>query len=365
MWRGSRKQRATSGASWRRSLLAGVIVLAGCAAPAVRLDQSTPASPSPRATNASSAAAVIERILEESEFSGAALVARGETVLYRGAMGLANRETGEANAPETRFKLGSVYKQLSAALVLTLVRDGLIEVNGSLCQGIESCPDSLHDVTYHQVLTHASGIGELSDEEASGIASNEDALRIIGDAERLFAPGAGWSYSSTAYSLFTATPEMLTGVPVVDLERERVYLPAGMTSTGLDGLDSWPSGAAVGYASAGGAPSGGPVGNWSTVDDLWAWHRALRAGQPLSAELVAVQEERHVEVDGGWYGYGVSLAETDGHREVSHRGGTAGFSSYLIRFPDEDVCIAILSNDESTDVDALRTRIIEAVFGDG
>lgn len=303
----------------------------------------------------------IAAVLESSNFSGAALVVRQGDVLYRGGLGSADAETGRPNTPETRFKLGSVHKQLSAALILTLARDGLIDLNGSLCQGIPECPDSLADVTYHQVLTHSSGIGELTDEEGMQIQSNEDALRIIGDKERLFEPGQGWSYSNTAYSLFTATPEMILGKPLLELEQD-FYEKVGMNSTGLEGFEGPPAGSAVGY-SVDGSPSGGPIGNWSTVDDLWAWHRALLAGDPIPSDLVALMEKPHAQVDDGlWYGYGVEVRETHSRREISHRGGTEGFSSYFIRFPDDDVVIVLLSNNDSTDVDSLRERLIDIVF---
>ena len=304
----------------------------------------------------------IETVLETSDFTGAALVARQGEVLYRGALGFADAETGQLNTPETRFKLGSVHKQMSAALILTLARDGLIDLNGSLCQGIPECPDSLADVTYHQVLTHSSGIGELTDAEGMQIHSNADALRIIGDKKRLFEPGQDWSYSNTAYSLFTATPEMIMGKPLGELEQERLYEVVGMDNTGFDGFDGPPAGSAIGY-SADGSPSGDPVGNWSTVDDLWAWHRALLAGDPIPSDLIALMEKSHVQVDDTLgYGYGVEVRETYGRREISHRGGTEGFSTYLIRFPDDDVVIILLSNRETTDVDALRERLIDVVF---
>ena len=304
-------------------------------------------------------------ILGDAGFSGAALVVRHGEVLYRGAMGLADVEQGIENTPETRFKLASIEKQMLAGLVLTLVRDGLITLDGSLCQGIEDCPASLEDVTYHQVLTHTSGIPEMSDEELAPIRSNEDALEVIGGADRLFEPGDGWAYSSTAYSLPTATLEILTGEGYIDLRRERVFEPAGMEQTGLDGFEGPPPGAAVGYDRPGGTPVGGPVGNWSTVDDLWAWHRSLLSGEPIPSDLVEAMETPHAEVEPGLaYGYGVELRDTDGHREVSHRGGTAGFTGYLVRFPDDDSLIALLANAESIDVDGLREQLIDVVLSD-
>ena len=351
--------------------LALVIVLAGCG-----IGQGPNASPSAPIVSgaashapdaAGSAGESIQAILGSIDFSGAALVARDNEVVYRGAMGFADVETGERNTPETRFKLASVYKQMSAALVLALSRDGLIDLDGSLCQGISDCPASLAEVTYHQVLTHSSGIGELTDEEGMQIQSNEDALRIIGDKERLFAPGATLSYypyAPTPFSLLTATPEMITDRPLADLERELVYDPAVMEHTGFDGLEERPAGSAVGYTGAGVPSLEGP-GNWSTVDDLWAWHRALMAGDPIPPELVALMETPHAPAEVGIsWGYGVQVRETMGHREISHRGGTDGFTAYLIRFPDEDVVIALLSNNESTDVDALREQIIEIIFAE-
>lgn len=348
--------------------LALVILLSGCA-----IGQGPPASPAtpvvsgdasqvPSATG--SVGSSIQAILETADFSGAALVVRAGDVLYRGALGLADAESGVPNTPETRFKLASVHKQMNAALVLAMVRDGLLDLDGSVCQGIPDCPASLADVTYHHVLTHTSGIGELTDEEGMQIQSNEDALRVIGDKERLFAPGTDVSYSSTAYSLFTATPEMITDRPLVDLEREWLYDPAHMEQTGFDGLEDPPANSAMGYTVPGTPSAQGP-GNWSTVDDLWAWHRALGAGDPIPRDLITLMETPHASAgDGISWGYGVQVRETMGHREVSHRGGTEGFSSYLIRFPDEDILIVLLSNDESADVDALREQLIQVVFTD-
>ncbi|MGI8998600.1 MAG: serine hydrolase domain-containing protein [Candidatus Limnocylindria bacterium] len=341
--------------------VAVLLVIASCASQPLAGDPS--AVPSP---DVEPIAGAIQAVLESADYSGAALVVRDGEVLYRGALGFADAKAEQPNTPETRFKLGSVYKQLSAGLILTMARDGMIDVDGSLCQGIPDCPTSLADVTYHQVLTHSSGIGELTDTETSGIASNEDALRVIGDAQREFEPGEGWSYSNTAYSLLTATPELVTGNPLPALERERVYEPVGMSDTALDGFDGPPEGAAVGYTAPGERPSDDPFGNWSTVDDLWAWHRALRAGDPIPSSLVALMETPHVDgVNGVPYGYGVEVRDVNGRTEISHRGGTEGFSAYLIRYPDDDSVIVLLSNSESTDVDVLRERLIEVVFGEG
>jgi CubicO group peptidase (beta-lactamase class C family) len=306
----------------------------------------------------------VQRILADAGFSGAAIGVKDGAVVYRGAMGMADEAAGIPNRPETRFKLGSIDKQMPAGYILTMAQDGIIDVDGSLCQGIEACPASLQDVTYHQILTQTSGVPDVPDEQIASIDSNESALRVIGDLPRLLWPGEGWAYSSTAFSLLTATPELLLGDGrLTELRHEKVFGPARMLDTGLAGFDGPVPDAAVGYDRPGGTPVGGTVGNWSTVDDLVAWHRALLAGSPITFAMVKAMETPWAQVDATTrYGYGVELRDELGHREVRHRGGTPGFVDWLVRFPDDDAMIAILSNVESSDADGLRVRLVEALL---
>ena len=307
--------------------------------------------------------ATVQRILSDADFSGAAIVVKDGAVVYRGAMGMADVAAGIPNTPETRFKLASIHKQMLAGYILTMAQDGLITLDGSLCQGIKACPATLQDVTYQQILTQTSGIPNVPDDQLASIQSNEDALRVIGALPRLFAPGKGWAYSSTAFSLLTATPEMVTGGGLTDLMDEKVFQPAGMHETGLAGFDGPLPDAAIGYDSPGGNPVGGSVGNWSTLDDLVAWDRALRAGSPITQAMVQRMETPYARVDDTTqYGYAVELRDVLGHREVAHRGGEGGFTGWLVRFPDDDSMIAILSNVESTDVDSLRDKLVEALL---
>lgn len=325
---------------------------------------STPLSPTPDQSAAE--AGRIEAILQQFEFSGAVLVARDDQLLYRGALGMADAATGVPNTPETLFKTGSIHKQMDAALVMSLAEDGLIDIEGSICQGIEACPNTLGDITYHQVLTHQSGIGELTDDEASLIDSNEMALRVIGDASRYSEPGESFNYSTTAYSLLSATTEMLTGEAHDKLLAEHVYEPAGLEHTGLAGFDGPLPNAAMGHTKPRGGAIGGPIGHWTSIDDLRHWHRALMDGSVLSPSSMSLMEQRHIEFEPDlWYGYGVELRDVTGRREVFHPGETPGFVGYLIRFPDDDVVIVLLANAESVDVEQLRDLLIAEVFDPG
>ena len=115
------------------------------------------------ATLAQDRAAKIQEVLAQAykyrQFNGSALVAENGKVIYKGAFGMANMEWGIPNTPDTRFRLGSVTKQFTAMLVLQLVEQGKIKLDGELSDYL---PDYRKDVgekvTIHHLLTHTSGI---------------------------------------------------------------------------------------------------------------------------------------------------------------------------------------------------------------
>jgi CubicO group peptidase (beta-lactamase class C family) len=65
------------------------------------------------------------------QFNGTALVAEDGKVVYKGAFGMANMEWGIPNAPDTKFRLGSITKQFTATLILQLVEQGRLNSMGS------------------------------------------------------------------------------------------------------------------------------------------------------------------------------------------------------------------------------------------
>ena len=93
------------------------------------------------------------------QFNGAALVADNGKIIYAKGAGLANMEWNIPNAPDTRFRLGSITKQFTATLILQLAEQGKIKLDGKITDYL---PDYRKDtgakVTIHNLLTHTSGI---------------------------------------------------------------------------------------------------------------------------------------------------------------------------------------------------------------
>ena len=96
------------------------------------------------------------------QFNGTALVAENGKVIYKGAFGMANMEWEIPNTPDTKFRLGSITKQFTATLIMQLVEQGKIKLDGKLS---DYFPDYRKDigekVTIHHLLTHTSGIPSI------------------------------------------------------------------------------------------------------------------------------------------------------------------------------------------------------------
>ncbi|HKQ77836.1 MAG TPA: serine hydrolase domain-containing protein [Blastocatellia bacterium] len=95
-------------------------------------------------------------------FAGAVLIARDGHVLFSGGYGLANRELNVPNTPQTKFRIGSLTKQFTAAAILLLEERGKLSVQDSLCKYFDNCPKDWSEVTLHHLLTHTSGIPSYS-----------------------------------------------------------------------------------------------------------------------------------------------------------------------------------------------------------
>lgn len=93
------------------------------------------------------------------QFNGSALVAdKGKVILKKG-YGLANMEWNIPNEPDTKFRLGSITKQFTATLILQLVEQGKIKLDGKLSDYLEGYrKDTGQKITIHHLLTHTSGV---------------------------------------------------------------------------------------------------------------------------------------------------------------------------------------------------------------
>jgi D-alanyl-D-alanine carboxypeptidase len=169
---------------------------------------------------------------------GAVAVARGPSARVQAASGSADVATGEPLTAEHRFRIGSVTKIFVAALVLQLVTEGLLELDGGAAPFVEG-------ITIRQLLNHTSGLTDFigdpveffepyrRDPSHRWELSRADELRLVLEKPRLFPPGEGWAYRGSNYMALGLVVEQATGVTLREALRERVLAPLGLTRTDL------------------------------------------------------------------------------------------------------------------------------------
>lgn len=321
-----------------------------------------------QAQDAASIAALVSAYHDAGRFDGSVLVSDGGAVVYSGGVGMASVEWGIPNAADTRFRVGSVTKQFTAALVLQLAEQGLVDLQAPITTYVPAYPAEPGDrITVHHLLTHTSGIPNYTDAADFGDRARDpftpDAfLAAFQDLPLDFKPGTAWSYSNSGYFLLGVLVEKVTGQTYAEALRERVLEPAGMTDSAYgDGATVFER-AATGYVRSG---SGLHHADYidtsipyaagmllSTVQDLRTWSDALMAGRVFQRpETLALMTAPHVEMPGTGgmhYGYGVVTgAIRVGERAVpvvEHDGGIPGFATGFRRLTDRDAVIAVISN---------------------
>jgi hypothetical protein len=172
-----------------------------------------------------------------------------------------------------------------------------------------------------------------------------------------FAPSAGFHYNNSAYFLNGQIVAQVSGKPLGDYLRETFFEPLGMKDTGVFVNAAPPAGIATGYSFADGklAPAldwdmswaGGAGALYSTVGDLFRWNEALFGGRVLnetSFKAATTPVTLPPGVDGMKYGYGLMMSELHRLRAIGHSGGLNGWSSDLLRLPDQHCTVVVLAN---------------------
>ena len=306
---------------------------------------------------------LLKTYYDYGQFNGSVLVADGGKVIYKKGLGMANFEWEIPNQPDTKFRIGSVTKQFTAALVLQLVEEGKIKLDGRVTDYLpEYRKDTGDKVTVHHLLNHTSGIpsytglpGFFANESRNSFGVKDFVKKFTGgDLE--FEPGSNFRYNNSGYFLLGAIIEQVTGKPYARVLQERIFDPLGMKDTGYDlhnplikkrawGYQNTPDGYTnAAYLDMTIPYAAGSI--YSTVEDLYKWDQALYENKILSAESKKLMFTPGLSN----YGYGFNIREQPiGKTEqktkiIAHGGGINGFNSLFTRLVDQKHTIVILDN---------------------
>ena len=318
---------------------------------------------------------------EVGRFNGTVLVAEKGQIIYQNGLGYADFEWDIPNKPDTKFRLASITKQFAATLIMQLVEEGKLSLDGKITDYLPDYrKDTGDQVTIHQLLTHTSGIPSYTglpnfmEVESKNYYPKEEFVKRFCSGDLEFEPGTEYSYNNSGYYLLGVIIENVTGQSFDEVLNQMILEPAGMINSGMDKTDHIIKNRAAGYSEQLAqitnssyldmdAPfSAGAM--YSTVEDLYIWDRALATNKLISSETLATMYKPFL--NGYGYGWGVFDKSTrEGNRSVkaaAHGGGINGFSTYIIRLYEDDHLIVLLNNIGGLNSGPIVDEIIQILY---
>jgi CubicO group peptidase (beta-lactamase class C family) len=309
----------------------------------------------------------VDELVAESRFSGVVRVdCEAETVLER-AVGWAHRAMRVPMTVDTRLGVASGSKSFTALVVHSLATDATLPLATRARDLLGDDLPLIDDrVTIEELLAHRSGIGDYFDETA-GYATNDyvmsvpvhtlvtstDYLSVLEGHPQQFPPGERFAYNNSGYVVLALLAERAAGTPFVDLVRQRVTDPAGMTDTAYFRSDALPEHTALGYLDAEGDQSNvlhlpvrgtGDGGAYTTARDVHRLWGALRRGEVLDPAALAAawRPLSDVPLEGMRFGLGFWLHASG--PAVILDGSDAGVSFRTVHDPESDITHTVISN---------------------
>ena len=310
-----------------------------------------------------------------------AVIRQGKVVLEQG-YGIANLEYGVPIRPETVFHVASVSKQFTAMAVVLLEADGRLSLDDDVHRYLPELPDYGHPITLRDLLQHTSGLRDqwmtltMAGWNMQDVITQDQILRLLFRQKELnFPPGTRYVYSNSGFTLLAEIVARVSGRPFPQFCAERIFTPLGMNHTHFhQDLTQLVPGRAYSYASKGAGFAAAPLNYanvgatslFTTADDLVKWLDNFRDPKVGGPAGIARLQVPCVLSDGTkpGYGLGLSLGIHRGLPTLSHGGGDAGYRSFVLWFPKQQLGVVVLSNLGSFDAARAANAVADAALGD-
>jgi D-alanyl-D-alanine carboxypeptidase len=319
--------------------------------------------------------AYIQKLSPSQHFRGVILAERDGHIIVEKSYGLAVEEWGIPNTAQTRFEIASLTKQFTAAAILQLADAGKLSVTDTVAKHYQNAPPAWKSITIHQLLTHTSGLpnNKLTD-FSKGIAvpyTPEELIQTFRDRPLAFPPGTAWDYTNTEYYLLTYMIEKVSGETYGDYLARHIFGPLKMLHSSYASTLAVIPRMADGYTFENNqlrhrdyfdrSLELGAGGIVTTVEDLVLWNHALDAPGFLSSRSLSLMFTAHPP---GNYGYGWFI---DGppQRKIYHEGSDPGFAAFEARYPDQNLLIVVLSNEDGAPVRDVANALGSEVLSPG
>ena len=326
--------------------------------------------------------AILESIVSPDQ-PGCALAAfkDGELIFAKG-YGMANLDHDIPITSQTVFRIASVSKHVTAACMLLLEDEKLVDLDSDIREYIPELHNYGHKITIRHLLHHTSGLREYSslmqmcDIEDSDNWEKEEALQMICRQRGLdFVPGERSSYCNSGYFLCSIICERVSGKTLREYADEQIFKPLKMAQTHFhDESAEVVKNRANGYSPAGkgqylinetGLDQVGDGGIYTTVHDFGVWARALTQ-DTWKPGLLKRMLSKFTLNDGEELDYRFGLVDSSyrGFRTLSHGGAWVGYRSQMWIIPEENRVFLCFANRSNFNPQRVIRRVSEVIAED-
>lgn len=317
-----------------------------------------------------------DRLAEKNKAMGSMVVAKDGKVIYARSIGYG--QTGGAEkkplTAASRFRIGSITKMFTAAMILQLVEEGKLKLTDTLDKFFPQVPNA-KKITIEQILTHRSGIPNVKREQNSQENLNtipvtrDEILALIVKSTPDFVPGERLSYSNSGYQLLGLILEKVTGKAYGEALRTRIASKIGLADTYIAaGNIDVRKNEALTYMNLGGdwkqMPETHPSLLFSagaivsTPNDLAKFIRALFDGKIVSKESLALMKTIR---DGDGFGM-MEPFMFAGKTFYGHTGGADNYGAWLAYLPEEKLAVAYTTNAKVYPVKNIVSGVVDIYY---
>lgn len=317
---------------------------------------------------------------EEGQPGGViAILSQGNLLTLR-SYGLMNAELRQKNDEKTLFDIASVSKQFTAYAILTLEKEGKLNLDEKISRYLPGLHEYGNKITTRQLLQHTSGVAStdwlklLADLPLDEAWTQTDDIALIKKYSGLnFEPNSQFVYSNGGYSLLAEIVKSVSGMTFSDYLEKNVFRPAGMKNSFV--FDS-PQRQSVLLANGYKITDGNAVKESSNADcsygggniranmkDMVQWGKYILSDKNRGyLERIGNSYNTLDNGDTIQYTYGFYVRKYKGLKMVEHSGGVPGFRNQFMIFPGENMALIIMNNNESINSRRMANSIIEVLF---
>lgn len=304
----------------------------------------------------------------------AVAVVRDRQIVFEQGYGKATLEYDVPVTPKTIFHVASVSKQFTAFSIYLLEKQGKISFEDDIRNYIPELPDYGKTIKIKHLLAHTSGLRDqwalltLAGWHLEDVITTDQILKLAINQKGLnFETGTAFGYCNTSFTLLAETVQRITSQSFASFTKENIFEPLGMTSTQFyDDFQEVVKNRAYSYELRNSEyikkelnySNVGPTSLFTTVEDLSKWVNNFSS--PIVGDSQLLKEFNKISLmdnnkpvvyratakDTLYHAKGQLHWQYKGLKLISHGGHDAGFRAFLARFPDNNLSIITLSNDE-------------------